>query len=112
VHSSLPPLLLLLLLPHHRKQVGDSPGPAALALLTRLTQLDLSCSGLGNAGLAALGTLGALQELNLDMCRVGDEGCRVSGEGFRSSGLAVMLAIFLYYQMGWRHWGHEAHCRS
>jgi hypothetical protein len=59
-------------------QVGDRQGAAALARLTGLQQLDLSCSGLGNAGLLALAPLAVLQELNLDMCRVGDEGCRVS----------------------------------
>lgn len=58
-------------------QVGDGPGPAALALLTGLVQLDLSCSGLGRAGLLALVPLAGLTELNLDMCSVGDEGCRV-----------------------------------
>lgn len=59
-------------------QVGDGAGPSALAALTGLEVLDLSCSKLCNEGLMALATLGKLRELVLDMCRVGDEGCRVS----------------------------------
>ncbi|KAF8061903.1 EGF1 [Scenedesmus sp. PABB004] len=58
-------------------EVGDGDGPAALASLTAVQVLDLSCSGLGNAGLLALAPLAALRELDLDMCPIGDEGCRV-----------------------------------
>jgi hypothetical protein len=60
------------------RQVLDSAGPAALAHLTQLQQLDLTCSGIGSVGLLALAPLTQLTELVLDMCRLGNEGCRVS----------------------------------
>lgn len=61
-------------------QVSETSGAAALACLSRLRVLDLSCSSISSAGLLALAPLRHLQGLNLDMCHIGDEACRVSSE--------------------------------